>query len=139
MNRTDEKFKNVPRDGKHFTPEELMEEALKDAASNIVRKPASLDRNWSKYIAFSGGQVSIEIVDPFTGYRETKNIKMTYGNLHNATVNDACNISPMYQIDIDLIQSIEDIKNVLRLFSGKEMMFYSRDEVRGIEHLVKKL
>lgn len=128
-----EKLARLPKDGKHFTPEELMEEKLKEKKNDTAINGGY---NVYKQMNIQGvyGTLTLRRVSS-SGLDDTFNL---IGGEMSGRQIDLTTMPPRYTVDVDLIEDIDDIKAVLKAVNKKLLSFDFRDEVKGIEHLVVK-
>ncbi|HLO11166.1 MAG TPA: hypothetical protein VK190_02795 [Pseudoneobacillus sp.] len=127
-----EKLARLPRDGKHFTPEELMEEKLKKYDTAGVTSSYYGSRKQVRYYGVSG-RIYLRRLN---SNGMTDEFEIDGGEFGGSGVD--MDAPGRYTIDPDLIEDIEDVKAILKALGKKKLSFDSRDEVRGIEHLVVK-
>lgn len=158
---TIERIDKLPKDGKHFTVEEMMAEELKKTAKKdedfefVLKDQDGKVLMTGTSLTYTGTNTSSKLtIDPngVTLMGAGSNLSNTATSAWYNTINDTRlssrkiaidgitirkdgNDYQEYEIDFDQVESVEDIVSILKQIN---VSFKGRDAVRGIEHLVKK-
>ncbi|HLO11167.1 MAG TPA: hypothetical protein VK190_02800 [Pseudoneobacillus sp.] len=153
-----ERIDKLPKDGKHFTIEEIMEEELKKATKKDEEFEINLiDSNTGNTVAsftstsVNFGKSSMNNHIYTMGSTTTSSWPTSHNIINHASLvgTDAGNKiiadgltirkdhdnNNEYEIDFDQVNSLDDMVLILKQMN---VSFRGRDTVRGIEHLVKK-
>jgi sporulation protein YlmC with PRC-barrel domain len=121
-----ERISNLPKDGKHFTIEELMEEKLLATIKPLKGTTSS---------GTSSGTLSSGGLTVNGSYIDANQWTLANNTSMNTAFYEPYKVEPIYEIDFDQVKSIEDIILLLKFLN---ITFTGRKSVEGIEHLVKK-
>lgn len=156
---TIERIDKLPKDGKHFTVEDMMAEELKKTAKKDEGFEFVMKDKDGKVImtgtsmTYTGSNTGSKLtIDPngvtYLGsnltstttsgwYQTLTDNRPSSGNVvtDGLTIRKDGSGYQEYEIDFDQVESIEDIVSILKQIN---VSFRGRDAVRGIEHLVKK-
>lgn len=121
------RLEDLPQDGKHFSIEGIMEEAIQDMAKAKTKDVDASSTTTIKANILKNGTLTTNAsyISPYT--------TISYP-AYQSQIWDI-QTEPQYEIDFEQVQSMEDIKTILKKMN---ITFTGRNSVKGIEHLVMK-